>query len=66
MSGSLVRHVAEHGSCGDAGGAASEYLKVNRGSWWDGDLAYFASAAGAMFACVFTHLSLHLGLHTPV
>ena len=52
MSGSLVRRFAEHGSCGDAGGAASEYLKVNRGSWWEGDLAYSAAAAGAMFACV--------------
>ena len=52
MSGSLVRRFAEHVCCGGAGGAASEYLRVNRGSWWEGDLAYSAAAAGAMFACV--------------
>ena len=32
---------------GLAGGAP--FQKVSRVAWWEGDLAYFAAAAGAMF-----------------
>ncbi len=34
---------------GHIGGAPSEFMMVQRGSWWEGDLAYAAAAAGAMF-----------------
>ena len=34
---------------GHIGGEPSEFLMVQRGSWWEGDLAYTAAAAGAMF-----------------